>query len=116
VELVKVINNDIDKAQYHVNTLIAKNDILLNKLPKVIQLCKALKYPQLLSIYNTITYENNVSRHQMLSAILNSKTIFEVIVNLFDEKRLTNKLISLASDRADIMLEKLTGVATRIKE
>ena len=51
---------------------LAENDIPLNKLPKVIQLCRALECPKLLSISNPVTYENNISGRQMLSAISNS--------------------------------------------
>ena len=51
---------------------LAENDIPLNKLPKVIQLCRALEYPQLLSNSNPVTYENHVSGREMLSAISNS--------------------------------------------
>jgi Domain of unknown function (DUF4371) len=51
---------------------LAENDIPLNKLPKIIQLCRALECPQLLSISNPITYENNVSGRKMLAAISNS--------------------------------------------
>src|SRR5205823_5568040 len=54
-ELIKVTNNAVDKAQEHVDALmkvvfwLAENDIPLNKLPKVIQLCRALECPQILS-------------------------------------------------------------------
>ncbi|GBB90528.1 hypothetical protein RclHR1_17500001 [Rhizophagus clarus] len=45
-----------------------------------------------------------------------SKTIFEAIIDLFDKKGLTNKLMSFASDGASVMLGRSTGVASRIKE
>ncbi|RGB24696.1 hypothetical protein C1646_772730 [Rhizophagus diaphanus] len=45
-----------------------------------------------------------------------AKSIFELIIGLFDNKGLTNKLMSFASDGASVMLENLTGVALRIKE
>ncbi|CAB4433386.1 unnamed protein product [Rhizophagus irregularis] len=77
-ELIKVTNNAIDKAQQHVGALmkvvfwLAENDIPLSKLPKIMQLCRALECPKFLSISNPITYENNISGRQMLSAISNS--------------------------------------------
>ncbi|PKB97842.1 hypothetical protein RhiirA5_432413 [Rhizophagus irregularis] len=138
------------------------------------QLCRALECPKFLSISNPITYENNISGRQMLSAISNSieeaiwkeldeatafgimidestdiscephliiyvkycwhgnikirflkllqlngkdsKPIFELVISLFDEKGLTDKLMSFALDGASVMLGKLTGVAARIKE
>lgn len=51
---------------------LAENDISLNKLPEVVRLCRILDCPQLLSAFNTITYENNVSGREILSAISNS--------------------------------------------
>ncbi|CAG8727418.1 5795_t:CDS:2, partial [Funneliformis caledonium] len=151
-----------------------ENDISLNKLSEVVKLCRILEYSQLISAFSTINYENNVFRHEILSAIsisieetiwkeLNeaiafsiivdestdisyephliiyvkyylcrkikihflkllqlkskdSKTIFEVIIDLFDKKDLSNKLISFTSDEASIILGKSTGVASRIKE
>ncbi|GES75518.1 zinc finger protein 862-like [Rhizophagus clarus] len=77
-KLIKVSNNSVDKAQNHVGALMkiifwmAENDILLNKLSEIVKLCRILEYPQLISASNTITYENNVSGHEMLSAISNS--------------------------------------------
>ncbi|CAB4384212.1 unnamed protein product [Rhizophagus irregularis] len=78
VELIKVTNNAIDRAQNHVSVLmkiifwLAENDISLNKLPEVVKLCRIFDCPQLLSPSNTITYENNVSGREILSAISNS--------------------------------------------
>ncbi|CAB4393669.1 unnamed protein product [Rhizophagus irregularis] len=157
---------------------LAENDIPLSKLPKIMQLCRALECPKFLSISNPIIYENNISGRQTLSAISNSieeaiwkeldeatafgimidestdiscephliiyvkycwhgnikihflkllqlngkdsKSIFELVISLFDEKvvflRLTDKLMLFASDDASVMLGKLTGVAARIKE
>jgi hypothetical protein len=92
----------VDKAQCHVNTLmkiifwLAKNDIPLNKLAKVIQLCRALECPQLLSISNPITYENNVSGRQMLSAI--SSSIEEVIWEELDEAMAFGIMIDESTD------------------
>jgi Domain of unknown function (DUF4371) len=51
---------------------LAENDISLNKLSEVVKLCRFLGCPQLLSASNTITYENNVSGREILSAISNS--------------------------------------------
>ncbi len=51
---------------------LAENDISLNKLSEVVKLCRILGCPQLLSASNTITYENNVSGREILSAISNS--------------------------------------------
>lgn len=92
----------MDKAQCHVNTLmkivfwLAKNDIPLNKLPKVIQLCRALECPQLLSISNPITYENNVSGRQMLSAI--SSSIEEAIWEELNEAMAFGIMIDESTD------------------
>jgi hypothetical protein len=88
-ELIKVTNNAIDKAQHHIGTLmkiifwLAKNDISLNKLSEVVKLCRILECPHLLSASNTITYENNVSGREILSAISNS--IEETIWKELDE-------------------------------
>ncbi|RIA83968.1 hypothetical protein C1645_742695 [Glomus cerebriforme] len=77
-ELIKVTNNAINKAQQYIDALmkvvfwLAENDILLNKLSKVIQLCRAFECPKLLSNSNPVTYENHISGRQMLSAISNS--------------------------------------------
>ncbi|GET04173.1 zinc finger protein 862-like [Rhizophagus clarus] len=56
-----------------------KNDILLNKLSEVTNLCRILECPHLLLASNTITYENNVSGCEILSVILNliEKTIWK---------------------------------------
>ncbi|GBB94250.1 hypothetical protein RclHR1_02320005 [Rhizophagus clarus] len=66
-EFIKVSNNSVDKAQNYVGALMkiifwmAENDILLNKLSEVVKLCRIIECPQLISAFNTITYENNVS-------------------------------------------------------
>jgi hypothetical protein len=62
---------------------LAKNDISLNKLSEVVKLCRILECPHLLSASNTITYENNVSGREILSAISNS--IEETIWKELDE-------------------------------
>src|SRR4051794_17543616 len=62
---------------------LAENNILLNKLFKVIHLCRTLEYPQLLLISNPIIYENHISGCQMLSAILD--LIEETIWKELDE-------------------------------
>ena len=62
---------------------MAKNDISLNKLSEVVKLCRILECPQLLSASNTITYENNVSGCEILSAISNS--IEETVWKELDE-------------------------------
>ena len=51
---------------------LADNDISLNKLSEVVKLCRILGCSQLLSASNTITYENNVSGREILSAISRS--------------------------------------------
>ena len=56
---------------------LADNDISLNKLSEVVKLCRILGCSQLLSASNTITYENNVSGREILSAI--SRSIEETI-------------------------------------
>ncbi|GBB97699.1 hypothetical protein RclHR1_30410001 [Rhizophagus clarus] len=84
-ELIKVSNNSVDKAQNHISALMkiifwmAENNISLNKLFEIVKLCKILECPQLISVSNTITYENNVSGYEMLSVISNSieKTIWK---------------------------------------
>uniref|UniRef100_U9U7Y7 C17orf113 probable zinc finger domain-containing protein n=1 Tax=Rhizophagus irregularis (strain DAOM 181602 / DAOM 197198 / MUCL 43194) TaxID=747089 RepID=U9U7Y7_RHIID len=134
VELIKVTNNAIDRAQNHVSVLmkiifwLAENDISLNKLPEVVRLCRILDCPQLLSASNTITYENNVSGREILSAISNSieeiiwkelaeAAAFGIMVDeSTDISCLTNKLMSFASDGASVMLGRSTGVASRLKE
>jgi len=62
---------------------LAENDIPLNKLSKVMHLCRTLECPQLLSASNPITYENHVSGRQVLSAI--SDSIEETIWKELDE-------------------------------
>ncbi|CAB4378588.1 unnamed protein product [Rhizophagus irregularis] len=122
VELIKVTNNAIDRAQNHVSVLmkiifwLAENDISLNKLPEVVRLCRILDCPQLLSASNTITYENNVSGREILSAISNSieeiiwkelaeAAAFGIMVDeSTDISCLTNKLMSFASDGASVIL------------
>ncbi|CAB5391304.1 unnamed protein product [Rhizophagus irregularis] len=145
VELIKVTNNAIDRAQNHVSVLmkiifwLAENDISLNKLPEVVRLCRILDCPQLLSASNTITYENNVSGREILSAISNSieeiiwkelaeAAAFGIMVDestdisceshliIYVKYCLTNKLMSFASDGASVMLGRSTGVASRLKE
>jgi Domain of unknown function (DUF4371) len=51
---------------------LADNDLSLNKLSEVVKLCRILGCPQLISASNAITYENNVSGREILSAISNS--------------------------------------------
>ncbi|CAB5195346.1 unnamed protein product [Rhizophagus irregularis] len=145
VELIKVTNNAIDRAQNHVSVLmkiifwLAENDISLNKLPEVVRLCRILDCPQLLSASNTITYENNVSGREILSAISNSieeiiwkelaeAAAFGIMVDestdnscephliIYVKYCLTNKLMSFASDGASVMLGRSTGVASGLKE
>ncbi|CAB4494312.1 unnamed protein product [Rhizophagus irregularis] len=77
VELIKVINNAIDRLKITLVLMkiifwLAENDISLNKLPEVGILCRIFDCPQLLSAYNTITNENSVSGREILSAISNS--------------------------------------------
>ena len=64
---------------------LADNDISLNKLSEVVKLCRILGYLQLLSASNTITYENNVSGCEILSAISISNSIEETLWKELDE-------------------------------
>jgi hypothetical protein len=75
---------------------LAKNDIPLNKLPKAVELCRALECPKLLSNSNPVTYENNISGRQMLSAISNS--IEEVIWRELDESTAFGIMIDESTD------------------
>ena len=75
---------------------LAKNDIPLNKLPKAVELCRALECPKLLSNSNPVTYENNISGCQMLSAISNS--IEEVIWRELDESTAFGIMIDESTD------------------
>jgi len=75
---------------------LAENDIPLSKLPKIIQLCRALECPKLLSISNPITYENNISGRQMLSAI--SSSIEEAIWKELDEATAFGIMIDESTD------------------
>ncbi|CAG8653722.1 16233_t:CDS:2 [Rhizophagus irregularis] len=98
VELIKVTNNAIDRAQNHVSVLmkiifwLAENDISLNELPEVVRLYRILDCPQLLSASNTITYENNLVR-SLATAIYTYEDSLHLAVA--DEK----ELISLLADR-----------------
>jgi hypothetical protein len=75
---------------------LAENDIPLNKLSKIIQLCRALECPQLLSNSNPVTYENHVSGREMLSAISNS--IEETIWEELDEATAFGIMIDESTD------------------
>ena len=75
---------------------LVENDIPLNKLSKVIQLCRALECSQILSNFNPITYENHVSGRQMLSAISNS--IEETIWKELDEATAFGIMIDESTD------------------
>jgi len=75
---------------------LAENDVPLNKLPKVVQLCRALECPQLLSSSNPVTYENHVSGRQILSAISNS--IEEAIWKELDEATAFGIMIDESTD------------------
>ncbi|PKB99368.1 hypothetical protein RhiirA5_403644 [Rhizophagus irregularis] len=144
VELIKVINNAIDRLKITLVLMkiifwLAENDISLNKLPEVGILCRIFDCPQLLSAYNTITNENSVSGREILSAISNSieeiiwkelaeAAAFGIMVDestdiscephliIYVKYCLTNKLMSFASDGASVMLGRSTGVASRLKE
>ncbi|CAI2197142.1 19237_t:CDS:2, partial [Funneliformis geosporum] len=97
VQMKKVTNNAINKTYEHTCSLmkivfwLAKNDVLLNKFPSVIQLGRALESPKIISNTNSITYENPVSG-------------------------IISKITSFASDEASVMLGKMNGVATKIAE
>lgn len=75
---------------------LAENDIPLSKLPRIMQLCRALEYPKFLSIFNPITYENNISGRQILSAISNS--IEEAIWKELDEATAFGIMIDESTD------------------
>jgi hypothetical protein len=63
---------------------MAENDISLNKLSEIVKLCKIFGCPQLITASNTITYENNVSVHEILFAISNliEETIWKELVEI----------------------------------
>lgn len=51
---------------------MAKEDIPISKFPSLINLGHALQVPDLFSLNNTITYENNKSGQELLKSISES--------------------------------------------